>query len=134
MAAMRSVILSRLMMAAAPKRYLHLTVAQAADKMMADPVEHATGREKVELLAKAAGNMDPFQLNVVKRAAGTKENPTIIPSRLDRRIVGCICEEDQTYINWMWIDKNSPKRCGCGYWFKMVEGEHLPGEELIFHH
>lgn len=59
---------------------------------MNDPLEHATGIEKRELLAKAAGNDNPFDMKVFKRGAGTKENPNLIPSAFDARIVGCICK------------------------------------------
>lgn len=55
-------------------------------------MEHATGIEKRELLLKAAGNDNPFDMKVFKRGAGTKENPNLIPSAFDARIVGCICE------------------------------------------
>ncbi|XP_017494437.1 PREDICTED: cytochrome c oxidase subunit 5B, mitochondrial-like isoform X2 [Rhagoletis zephyria] len=89
--------------------------------MMNDPMEHATGIEKRELLAKAAGNDNPFDMKVFKRGAGTKENPNLIPSAFDARIVGCICEEDQTYVQWMWLQKGTSKRCECGHWFKLVE-------------
>lgn len=58
---------------------------------MNDPVEHATGLEKKELLAIQAGNDNPFDMKVFKRGPGTKENPTLIPSAFDARLVGCIC-------------------------------------------
>ncbi|KAL5278688.1 COX5B family protein [Megaselia abdita] len=61
-------------------------------KMMSDPVEHATGIEKRELLAKQAGNDNPFDMKVFKRGAGTKEKPNQIPSAFEARIVGCICK------------------------------------------
>lgn len=71
---------------------------------LGDPIEHATGIEKRELLAKLAGNDDPFSMNVLKRADNTtKEKPNLVPSAFDARLVGCICEEDQTFINWMWL-------------------------------
>ena len=35
--------------------------------MMPDGVEHATGLEKYELLAKQAGNLDPFFLKAIAR-------------------------------------------------------------------
>ncbi|KAL3202080.1 hypothetical protein MRX96_042657 [Rhipicephalus microplus] len=34
-------------------------------------MEHATGRERQELLAMAAGNDDPFDMKVFKRGPGT---------------------------------------------------------------
>jgi Cytochrome c oxidase subunit Vb len=59
---------------------------------MNDPIEHATGIEKRELLAKAAGNENPFDMKVLKRGPGTKDTPNLIPSAFDARLVGCICE------------------------------------------
>lgn len=91
-------------------------------KSLGDPIEHATGIEKRELLAKLAGNDDPFSMNVLKRADNTtKEKPNLVPSAFDARLVGCICEEDQTFINWMWLHQGQEKRCECGHWFKLVE-------------
>ncbi|XP_019876879.1 cytochrome c oxidase subunit 5B, mitochondrial-like [Aethina tumida] len=87
---------------------------------MGDPVEHATGLEKREILAKVAGNENPFDLKVLKRGVGTKDTPNEIPSAFDARLVGCICEEEATCINWMWLHKGEPKRCECGHWFNLV--------------
>lgn len=60
--------------------------------VMSDPMDHATGIEKRELLARAAGNDDPFDMKVFKRGPGTKETPNLIPSAFDARLVGCICK------------------------------------------
>ncbi|XP_015188884.1 PREDICTED: cytochrome c oxidase subunit 5B, mitochondrial-like [Polistes dominula] len=87
----------------------------------ADPLEHATGIEKREKLAHLAGEEDPFNLNVTKRGPGTKECPNLVPSAFNSRLVGCICEEDHSHINWMWLHQGTPRRCECGYWFKLVE-------------
>lgn len=95
---------------------------------MNDPMEHATGIEKRELLAKAAGNDNPFDMKVFKRGAGTKENPNLIPSAFDARIVGCICKFSitkknynfKTYINFfvfllpLQAKKNKHTFNGCG--------------------
>lgn len=59
---------------------------------MNDPIEHATGLEKRELLAKLAGNEDPYHMNAIKRGVSTKEKPTLIPSAFEARIIGCICK------------------------------------------
>merc|ERR1712126_799671 len=61
-----------------PKRGLALSTVERADKMMPDPVDHATGLEKYELLAKQAGNEDPFFLRAINRGKGTKDKPTIV--------------------------------------------------------
>lgn len=87
---------------------------------MGDPLEHATGLEKRELLAKLAGNDNPFDLRVIKRGPGTKDQPTEIPSAFDARLIGCICEEDSTNVTWMWLHQGTPKRCECGHWFNLV--------------
>lgn len=78
---------------------------------MHDSLDHATGLEKRELLAKQAGDDNPFDMKVFKRGPGTKENPNLIPSAFDARLVGCICEEDQTFVQWMWLHqvRKNPK-------------------------
>ncbi|XP_022657802.1 cytochrome c oxidase subunit 5B, mitochondrial-like [Varroa jacobsoni] len=90
-----------------------------------DPLELSTGIAKREMLAIQAGNKDPFGMEAVKRGPGTKENPNLVPSMLDKRMIGCICEEDSASINYMWLHKGEPKRCECGYWFKLVEGKFI---------
>jgi cytochrome c oxidase subunit 5b len=66
---------------------------------------------------------NPFNMKVVKRAAGTKDQPTMIPSAHDMRLVGCVCHEDAFYVNYMWLYSGEPKRCECGYWFKLCKAE-----------
>ncbi|XP_077283190.1 cytochrome c oxidase subunit 5B, mitochondrial-like [Arctopsyche grandis] len=92
-----------------------------AYKSFADPMEHATGLEKRELLAIQSGDPDPFNSNIVERTAGTKDQPNLVASAFDSRIVGCICNEDCASVNWMWVHKGTPRRCGCGHWFKLIE-------------
>lgn len=43
-------------------------------------------------MALQAGDDDPFNMKVLKKAAGTRDSPTLVPSCFDARIVGCICE------------------------------------------
>lgn len=69
---------------------------------MSDPIEHATGIEKRELLAKQAGNDNPFDMKVFKRGAGTKDKPNQIPSAFEARIVGCICKYFFICLMWHW--------------------------------
>jgi len=63
---------------------------------------------------------DPYGLTI-KRGAGTKDKPNLVPSAFDSRIVGCVCEDESSHINWMWLHKGTSTRCGCGFWFKLVE-------------
>lgn len=97
---------------------------------MPDPIDHATGLEKKELLAALAGNDDPYHMKPIKRGVGTKEKPTLIPSAFDARILGCICHEDQTYVQWLWLYKDVPKRCECGHWYKLYHVEPFVDESI----
>ncbi|GAB6029028.1 Cytochrome c oxidase subunit 5B [Chamberlinius hualienensis] len=101
------------------RRAFSATMVQC--RKMPDPIEHATGLEKRELMAKAAGNDNPFDMRVYKRAPGTKDVPQLIPSAFESRLIGCVCEEDATYINWMWLHKGDSKRCECGHYFKLTD-------------
>jgi len=102
-----------------PRRCLALSSVNRADMMMPDPVEHATGLEKYELLAKQAGNEDPFFLKAVKRGKATKAEPTIIHAMDNYRMVGCVCNEEDTNIKWTWLCEGTPKRCECGFWMEL---------------
>ncbi|XP_072933414.1 cytochrome c oxidase subunit 5B, mitochondrial-like [Epargyreus clarus] len=88
-------------------------------EVMHDPLEHVTGIEKRELLAHLAGDCDPFRIMPIKRGPGTRERPTLIPSTLSQRIIGCICNEHNMHAEYMVLHQNEPKRCGCGYWFEL---------------
>ncbi|CAL1540339.1 unnamed protein product [Lymnaea stagnalis] len=96
-------------------------------KVLSDEIElpdnlgHAVGLERHELLAHQAGDDDPFEMKVLKATKGTFDKPTVIKSVNQRRMIGCICEEDALTINWMYVHKGEPKRCECGYWFKLVD-------------
>ncbi|XP_023326411.1 cytochrome c oxidase subunit 5B, mitochondrial [Eurytemora carolleeae] len=101
------------------RRSLHVSAVSAAKQTMPDPIEHATGLEKYELLAKQAGNDDPFFLKACARGPGTKAEPTIVNAMDTYRSVGCVCNEEDTNIKWMWLCEGAPKRCACGYWFEL---------------
>lgn len=84
-----------------------------------DPLEHATGLEKRELLNYNIGNMDPWELAPLKRGPGTREEPNIVPSVLPSRMIACVCSEDALFLSYMIVYEGAPKRCACGYWFKL---------------
>ncbi|XP_023246792.1 cytochrome c oxidase subunit 5B, mitochondrial isoform X2 [Copidosoma floridanum] len=109
------------------RRPFYMSACQG-DGGFADPLDHATGLEKAELLAHLAGNDDPFDTKVMKRGPGTKDKPNLVGSYFKSRLVGCVCEEDQMHINWMWLHKGQPRRCECGHWFKLVERAPFPAE------
>merc|ERR1711887_413349 len=102
------------------RRGVQVTAVRYKQKMMPDSVEHATGLEKQELLAIQAGNENPFDMRVFKRVSGGPDTPTVIPSFYEKRLVGCVCEEDATCINFMWLEQGEKKRCECGYWFTLT--------------
>ncbi|XP_007535782.1 cytochrome c oxidase subunit 5B, mitochondrial [Erinaceus europaeus] len=83
--------------------------------------EQATGLEREIMLAARKG-LDPYNmLPPPKVAAGTKEDPNLVPSITNKRIVGCICEEDNSTVIWFWLHKGETQRCpGCGTHYKLV--------------
>ncbi|XP_050420489.1 cytochrome c oxidase subunit 5B, mitochondrial-like [Adelges cooleyi] len=109
-----------------PLRMFSTSVARfSKEEGFPDPLDLATGLEKKEMLARLAGNDDPYNLKAIKRGVSTKEQPTEIPSAFEARIVGCVCEEDASHIKWMWLYSGEPKRCMCGHWYKLVYKEPL---------
>uniref|UniRef100_A0A8C5YMH4 Cytochrome c oxidase subunit 5B, mitochondrial n=1 Tax=Marmota marmota marmota TaxID=9994 RepID=A0A8C5YMH4_MARMA len=70
--------------------------------------EQATGLEREVLMAAKKG-LDPYNIPAPKAASGTKEDPNLVPSITNKRIVGCICEED-----------NNSACPNCGTHYKLV--------------
>ncbi|XP_026884639.1 cytochrome c oxidase subunit 5B, mitochondrial [Electrophorus electricus] len=82
--------------------------------------QQATGLEKVIMRSMKEGT-DPYNLQKPKMYAGTKEEPHIVPSINNKRLVGCICEEDNTTIVWFWLHEGGAQRCpSCGAHYKLV--------------
>ncbi|XP_056386230.1 cytochrome c oxidase subunit 5B, mitochondrial-like [Hyla sarda] len=85
--------------------------------------EQATGLEKKILSALKKGE-DPYNIRKPKSYAGTKDNPHIVPSVNKQRIVGCICEEDNSQVIWFWVHDGQVNRCPqCGSHYKLVPYE-----------
>ncbi|KAJ8778345.1 hypothetical protein J1605_011501 [Eschrichtius robustus] len=81
--------------------------------------EQATGLER-EVMAACKG-LDPYNMLAPKAASGTKEDPNLVPSITNKRIVGCICEEDNSAVIWFWLHKGEAQRCpSCGTHYKLV--------------
>ncbi len=66
-----------------------------------------------------SGSYDPFFMKASKRGQGTRQEPNVVNSLDSFRCIGCICNEGDTHINWMWLYEGKPKRCECGYWFEL---------------
>ncbi len=69
---------------------------------MADPWDVLYGAERFEIAMKNKGNLDPYDMEPVKRkAVSSREDPNIIATLDSQRVVGCICEPDTHHINFM---------------------------------
>ncbi|XP_030635275.1 cytochrome c oxidase subunit 5B1 [Chanos chanos] len=85
--------------------------------------EQATGLEKIVMRATKQGS-DPYSMFKPKEYAGSKQDPHLVPSVTSKRIVGCVCEEDNTAIVWFWLHQGEPQRCpSCGAHYKLVPHE-----------
>ncbi|XP_048208266.1 cytochrome c oxidase subunit 5B, mitochondrial [Perognathus longimembris pacificus] len=82
--------------------------------------EQATGLEREIMMATRKG-LDPYNMAAPKATSGTKEDPNLVPSISNKRIVGCICEEDNCTVIWFWLHKGETQRCpSCGSHYKLV--------------
>uniref|UniRef100_A0AB40EBX5 Cytochrome c oxidase subunit 5B, mitochondrial n=1 Tax=Esox lucius TaxID=8010 RepID=A0AB40EBX5_ESOLU len=85
--------------------------------------EQATGLERRALQALKKGR-DPYSILKPKQYAGTKDDPHIVPGINNKRLVGCLCEEDNTAIVWFWLHEGEPQRCPeCGSHYLFVRHE-----------
>ncbi|XP_047647631.1 cytochrome c oxidase subunit 5B, mitochondrial-like [Phacochoerus africanus] len=82
--------------------------------------EQATGLEREVMMAARKG-LDPYNILAPKAASGTKEDPNLVPSITNKRIVGCICEEDNSAVIWFWVHKGEIQQCpSYGTHYKLV--------------
>merc|ERR1712212_630038 len=85
--------------------------------------EQATGMEKITMAATKEGK-DPYNMFRPKEYAGSKIDPHLVPSITNKRIVGCVCEEDNTCVVWFWLHEGDAQRCpSCGAYYQLVEHE-----------
>uniref|UniRef100_A0A8C8RI46 Cytochrome c oxidase subunit 5B n=1 Tax=Pelusios castaneus TaxID=367368 RepID=A0A8C8RI46_9SAUR len=86
--------------------------------------EQATGLER-EILEAAKKGKDPYHTLPPKYYSGTKEDPHLVPSTFDKRLVACKCDEDAC-LSWFWVHKGKLERCpSCGTYCKLVPHEFL---------
>ncbi|XP_017854253.2 cytochrome c oxidase subunit 5B, mitochondrial [Drosophila busckii] len=86
---------------------------------MIDDIELATGIFKREKLLREAGCNDPWAMSkAMRRGSGRKNDPTMIPSALGGRMVGCLCGIERG-PKWMWLESGDPVRCECGHYFQI---------------
>lgn len=101
-----------------------------------DVTEQATGYAKLLLLAFENGFIDPYCLMPIERNnRGSKDNPVLVETFFDERLVGCVCEETQNSFRFTTVYRGEPKRCACGHWMKIVDApkfwEKIPKEDLL---
>merc|ERR1711963_1013881 len=84
-------------------RTLSVSASLGKNRVGPDSIEHATGIEKWELMAAQAGKDDPF----------------VVDAMDTYRMVGCVCEEHDCHIKWMWLIEGRDKRCACGHYFTL---------------
>ena len=94
--------------------------------------EQATGREREEMEAVAAGE-ERFSLDPIEGKFGTYDHPVMVKSGVGSRIVGCTggVEGGDKYHDVLWfnLDVGMPHMCGqCGQIFSLdqieVHGHH----------
>ncbi|XP_050981250.1 cytochrome c oxidase subunit 5B, mitochondrial [Labeo rohita] len=94
-----------------------------ASKGIPTDEEQAAGLERRILQAMKKGQ-DPYSIFKPKEYTGTKDDPHIVPSINNKRLVGCLCEEDNTAVVWFWVHEGNPQRCpSCGSHYKLVHHE-----------
>ncbi|XP_059215111.1 cytochrome c oxidase subunit 5B, mitochondrial [Centropristis striata] len=85
--------------------------------------EQATGLERRALQGLKRGQ-DHYSILKPQAYAGTKEDPNIVPCIGTKRLVGCLCEEDNTAIVWFWLHEGAAQRCpSCGSHYQLVHTE-----------
>ena len=46
------------------------------------------------------------------------------------RMIGCKCNEHEASVKFMWLFADQPKRCECGFWFKLEQHDPIDTEKL----
>ncbi|XP_048763170.2 cytochrome c oxidase subunit 5B, mitochondrial-like [Ostrea edulis] len=83
---------------------------------------HALGLEQYEVLTKDE-TKDVYSTGVIHMTPqfGQIENPHVIPSTKEKRLIACLCDEDSNKLQYMWLHKGEPQRCLCGVFFRLEE-------------
>ncbi|PIN05253.1 Cytochrome-c oxidase [Handroanthus impetiginosus] len=88
------------------------SVGNVTAKRVEDIMPIATGHEREELEAELKGK-DVLEINYPLGPFGTKEEPAMVKSYYDKRIVGCPGGEgeDEHDVVWFWLEKGKPHEC-----------------------
>ncbi|KAL3631823.1 hypothetical protein CASFOL_024807 [Castilleja foliolosa] len=88
-------------------------------KRVEDVVPIVTGHEREELEAEIQGK-DLLEINYPSGPFGTKEEPAVVKSYYNKRIVGCpgVEGEDEHDVVWFWLEQGKPHECPvCSQYF-----------------
>ncbi|XP_021736754.1 cytochrome c oxidase subunit 5b-1, mitochondrial-like isoform X2 [Chenopodium quinoa] len=99
----------------------HFSAEAVSKTKVEDVMPIATGHEREELEAELQGK-DILEINHPSGPFGTKENPAIVKSVFDKRIVGCPGGEgeDEHDVVWFWLEKDKPYECPvCTQYFQL---------------
>ncbi|XP_073017654.1 cytochrome c oxidase subunit 5b-2, mitochondrial-like isoform X1 [Primulina eburnea] len=97
----------------------HFSTASGATIIVDDLMPIATGHEREELQAALTGK-DVLEINYPSGPFGTKEEPAVVKSYYDKRIVGCpgVEGEHEHDVVWFWLEKGKPHECPvCSQYF-----------------
>ncbi|OIW19883.1 hypothetical protein TanjilG_27274 [Lupinus angustifolius] len=105
-------------LSALPRRHFSDDTS-AVKKKVEDVVPIATGHEREEIQAQLEGR-DILEIDHPEGPFGTKEEPAVVKSYYDKRIVGCPGGEgeDEHDVVWFWLEKGKPHECPvCSQYF-----------------
>ncbi|XP_052126412.1 uncharacterized protein LOC113203392 [Frankliniella occidentalis] len=107
---------------------------QAAAPWSQNPLEHASGIERAQLVAELGGDADPFDAEPGTRGVGTRACPTVVTSCNAFRYVGCVCHPAEPVVTWMVLWRGVPARCRCGFWWRLDPKEPFFDDPCASHH
>uniref|UniRef100_A0A0C9S873 TSA: Wollemia nobilis Ref_Wollemi_Transcript_5507_1432 transcribed RNA sequence n=1 Tax=Wollemia nobilis TaxID=56998 RepID=A0A0C9S873_9CONI len=91
------------------------------EKTVEDIMPIATGLEREDLEYELQGKKR-FELDPPSGYFGTKEEPAIVESYFDKRIVGCPggADDEEHDVVWFWLEKDKPFECPvCSQYFQL---------------
>lgn len=102
-------------------------------KLNAFPATYAVSKSNTTdyYVAKITSEDDPYQMQAIDRfeSFGTSEKPFLVPSYESRRLIACVCRDDSTEMQYMFVHEGEPQNCNCGYYYKLMPAKKLWLEE-----
>merc|ERR1712121_404874 len=98
------------------------------DVEVANEMALAVGKERYELLAAEYGDDDPWGNKPIP-GKGTFDDPTLIPSMFENRVVGEVYPGSDA-VSYFTLWRGEPKRSESGHWYKLVTPEPKPYADI----